>query len=1057
MDFLTQVHRNNWSLYEQALRGSPSLPHWDLCVLTAANDQQARAYEMQLEERREMGVLPPTTHWLVVPDVGGVRIGSGGATLHVLLEVMRTLEPGSNPGENPVREAVQILKGRRVLVIHSGGDSKRLPHYSAFGKLFLRVPHELPDGRASTLFDEFVVSLSGIPLHMHEGVVVASGDVLLMFDHMQLDFNRQGIVGVGMRVPAEVGTRHGVFVTDRDTGQVRQFLHKPSVARMEQAGALDGERRVDVDTGIVWMDPETGGRWVALADPGEGWAPLSEGTLGRLIAEGTAVNLYGDFLGALASKAEREEYLWDTSDGSATDDLRWVRERIWGALRGSSFIKQSLQPARFVHFGSTAEYREAIVTEGKVDRGLGWGAEVLCSVTAKAKRTHLSNAVVMASLVCGEKIRIGPGSVVEDSNVRGPVEVGRGCVLAGVRHSKPECLSVEPDLVVHVLPVRVATLTEDGREGVVSRLYGVLDDPKMSLSDPGATFLNRPWRAWLDAAGISEEILWGDTPPEGCTLWNARLYPVESDPWASWRAVAWMQSPEQAAEQEKERWRRAGRLSLEESYVWADLKRVVLEARVLEDEIRADRFLQALREEQFSEEAAVWLGTRSSLVRRRVERAIAMLGRDRNALFQIRGWKGTADALARVAGEDGKVRSQANDLEEKAFEALAELIGSHTPPAHLRWVSEDRIEDVEHPFGSVVVEAPARVDFGGGWSDTPPHSIERGGTVVNAAVKLRGRSPIHVEADFRREPGFWLESVDLGVQRRLDRPEDLLDYRDPSDPLALHKAALVLSQLHEHTDHGLRLSTEIAIPKGSGLGTSSIMAGAVLAALNRLMGNDPGYEILFDQVLYLEQMLTTGGGWQDQVGGLVGGIKLVTTEPGLPQTPRWTTVPLCEELRERFVLVYTGQRRLAKGILRTIMGRYISRDPVVVGILKGIQDIAVAMRNAPLSRDLETFGELMTRHWTVNKVMDPGSTNPFIDRLFEQFNPYVVGGKLVGAGGGGFAEVIAKDGGAARDLARMLETTYPESDIGVWPCRIVERGLEVERKYRGASGASTSP
>ena len=115
--------------------------------------------------------------------------------------------------------------------------------------------------------------------------------------------------------------------------------------------------------------------------------------------------------------------------------------------------------------------------------------------------------------------------------------------------------------------------------------------------------------------------------------------------------------------------------------------------------------------------------------------------------------------------------------------------------------------------------------------------------------------------------------------------------------------------------------------------------------------------------------------------------------------------------------MYTGQRRSAKGILRTIMGRYMSRDPVVVGILREIQDIALAMRDALLDGDLDTFGELMTRHWEANKVMDPGSTNPFIDRLFEQFQPYIVGGKLVGAGGGGFAEVIAKDGEAVGELA----------------------------------------
>jgi galactokinase/mevalonate kinase-like predicted kinase len=103
------------------------------------------------------------------------------------------------------------------------------------------------------------------------------------------------------------------------------------------------------------------------------------------------------------------------------------------------------------------------------------------------------------------------------------------------------------------------------------------------------------------------------------------------------------------------------------------------------------------------------------------------------------------------------------------------------------------------------------------------------------------------------------------------------------------------------------------------------------------------------------------------------------------------------------------------------------------------------MRDALLEGDLDSFGELMTQHWKANKEMDPGSTNPFIDRLFEQFQPYIVGGKLVGAGGGGFAEVIVKDGEAALGLAEMLERTYLEEDVRVWPCQIVEKGLVVEK------------
>ena len=67
----------------------------------------------------------------------------------------------------------------RVLVIHSGGDSKRVPQYSALGKLFSPVPHQLPDGRSSTFFDEFMICMSSVPSRIREGMVLLSGDVLL--------------------------------------------------------------------------------------------------------------------------------------------------------------------------------------------------------------------------------------------------------------------------------------------------------------------------------------------------------------------------------------------------------------------------------------------------------------------------------------------------------------------------------------------------------------------------------------------------------------------------------------------------------------------------------------------------------------------------------------------------------------------------------------------------------------------------------------------------------------------------------------------------------------
>jgi len=202
---------------------------------------------------------------------------------------------------------------------------------------------------------------------------------------------------------------------------------------------------------------------------------------------------------------------------------------------------------------------------------------------------------------------------------------------------------------------------------------------------------------------------------------------------------------------------------------------------------------------------------------------------------------------------------------------------------------------------------------------------------------------------------------------------------------------------------------------------------------------------LFDEVLCLEQMLTTGGGWQDQVGGLVGGIKLVTTKPGLPQeiqvSPARMSPETQAELADRLRLVYTGQQRLAKNLLRAVMGRWMARDPEMVWIQKEIARLARAMRDALKNGDLDQFGALLTEHWVLNKRMDPGCTNPFIDGLFDIMKPYINGGKLAGAGGGGFAILIARDRGAARDLASALESTYSGTPVAIWPTAIPEEGV----------------
>ena len=161
--FFSQSYHDAWVDYTRSIQ-STSFPTWDYVILTASNEHQAEGFRLQVESRK--GYLPSRTRFAVIPDEGGVRVGSGGATLSVLKWL------NGNGG----------WAGKRVLVIHSGGDSKRVPQYSALGKLFSPVPHRLPDGRSSTLFDEFLISMSAVPGRIREGMLLLSGDVLLLFN-----------------------------------------------------------------------------------------------------------------------------------------------------------------------------------------------------------------------------------------------------------------------------------------------------------------------------------------------------------------------------------------------------------------------------------------------------------------------------------------------------------------------------------------------------------------------------------------------------------------------------------------------------------------------------------------------------------------------------------------------------------------------------------------------------------------------------------------------------------------------------------------------------------
>ena len=214
---------------------------WDYLIVTAANDQQAKAYDNQIQQRQKADEIPRVRNCLVIPDIEGKRIGSGGSTLHALACVLHRERPGAGPAS--FEEAEAILSGLRILIVHAGGDSRRLPAYSHCGKMFVPIPAKGQPSVASTLFDRLVPAFLKLPEGSRGQVVVASGDALILFDVSAVELARPGITALGSFASSKEAAHHGVFCTGKD-GSVKRYLQKPSPDAQLAAGAVNAKGEI---------------------------------------------------------------------------------------------------------------------------------------------------------------------------------------------------------------------------------------------------------------------------------------------------------------------------------------------------------------------------------------------------------------------------------------------------------------------------------------------------------------------------------------------------------------------------------------------------------------------------------------------------------------------------------------------------------------------------------------------------------------------------------------------------------------------------------------------
>lgn len=956
-----------WRLLRLSVEASNRVAGWDWIAITASNDPQARIYERQLEEARRRGLIPEGTRTCVVPDPGGNRIGSGGATLNALRHLA-----ASEPGR---------LDEHRILLIHAGGDSKRLPWASVPGKLFIPFPLQADQDHAvPTLFDHLLALTAPIPAQAAgTGMLLSlTGDVLPLFDAGAVPLD--GSFVVTTPVSLDVAERHGVIVPGADS-EVARLLQKPTLDEMVSAGALsDGAARID--TGIFYFDrpglAALANAACAVPDPVE-----------TLVDAGQECTLYEEIAWAMVpSQADRlDPYV--------------IGPPLKNALGGVRLHHCNLDRFAFVHLGASAEYISHLSRH--------WFGHLPPRVLAEeGRRGGAANFCYVAELP--EDSQTGARTAILNSSLSAGMRVGNRCIIADFEaHEDP--LTVPDNCCCWQVPV-----IGDGDECRIATLCCGVDDNPKDPFDTG-TFCNRGFCEWMAAHGVDEHDLWPEeTAPR--TLWTARLFPAVPED-AGLASLRWLLAPNAPAGPPGQ-WLRSPRLSLADLQQRLDIERLFSRR----DHLRTRLVLRALRvavggmADRNIEALAFQLPTDEVRARAiSLVPASPVLAEEACCVVPSRQWQVRANLL-RAAGQTDRAQA----LSDRAYAAVQTEVANAMAPG------SDQAPVCELPAGAAEsVELPVRFDLAGGWSDTPPYCLERPAGVLNLAMTLNGERPVRVSVEAIDRPEWHLQLGESGQQTVVTDPAAPTEGRTGlDDPFVLLRTALKLTGYgtEDRISQGVRLVSSAKVPRGSGLGTSSILGAGVVAGLQRLAGRPSDPETVSDLVLNMEQRMTTGGGWQDQIGGLQPGVKFVSSVPVRPLSLKIEPVPLLpavlEEFRRRFVLAFSGQERLAKNVLQIVVGRYLSRDQRVLEAIEGLVELAREGRQMLSMGRIDDLGGLLREVWALHQQLDPHCSNPGVDSLFRAVDDLSSGYKLAGAGGGGFMGILAKDAEAAGRIRRRL-------------------------------------
>ena len=961
---LQQQYLDSWDEFKLA-KESKNYPTWDYIVITASNDFQSKGYLHQIDSRKNF--LPSRSKFLVVPDEGGKRVGSGGATLTVLQKIF---------------ELEKTFHHLRILVIHSGGDSKRTPQYSALGKLFSPVPRVLPDGRSSTLFDEIIIAMSGVAPRIKEGMLLLSGDALLLFNPLKINFALNEAGCITFKEKAEVGQRHGVFVSG-ESGFVKKCLQKKSVDILKKEGAIDENGYVDIDTGAIIFSSPILESLYNLIDTKEKYF--------NVVNSKVRLSLYIDFMYPFGEDSTLENFLVEKPEGEMCNELIEVRKKVWELLRKYKLKQIKMYPAKFIHFGSTPEIMNLMNNDIKDYKEINWSN----IVNSCSNNTSSYNSLISTTA------HIDNNVYIEFSYIHDNVNIGKNVLLSFIEID--ENITIPDNVILHGI--------KQNNGKIVCRIFGINDNPKEEK-----LFGKEISKLPFDLKG---------------NLWNAVLYP-ECDNMKD-AVLSALNIYKIAHNQggDLELWKKSDKKSLSSGFNDADTYSLIewnnkmislVKCGKIEQLIEKNIDINQIEKNYFEKnelnnEQKVWL--ENKLKNSNFEKKIRLLYYFGESL---------------------------NDEEYiiKCFDEIKKAI-INEPLNNIKYYDNCKIiKEKQEIF------LPLRVNFAGGWTDTPPYCLEQGGKVLNASILLKGKKPVHICIEKINEKKIKFFAKDINEFGEFDKIEQIqkMQKDKENESLLLIQTILVISgiipkeggnleNIIERMGSGFMIQWEvISTPRGSGLGTASILIGGILKGIYEFFGIEYNNNDICNKVMEIEQIMGTGGGWQDTVGGLYQGIKLINSEKGIYQNLKIKNLNIkketLEELQKRFILINTGERRLSRTLLKQVIQRYIGNIEENLIHLEKSKSLAEKMVEALQNDNIDNFAQLLNEQWDYSLKIIPETTNNLINGIFKLIDEYIDGKMICGPGGGGFLQVILKKGINSDIIKEKLKEMFGDSDICIY-------------------------